>query len=118
MVAAPPGIRQDGPDVLLAVRVRPRASRNDVALPESRPGRPGSGGITIRLTAPPVGGAANAACRALLADLLGIAQSRIAIVRGETARQKLLRIRNVDVAGVLARLLSARVEQEPAADPK
>lgn len=97
MAGGRPAISQDGPDVFLAVRVQPRASRNQLVMagPET---------ITVRLTAPPVEGAANAACRAFLADLLGIAPSRITIARGETARHKLLRIRDADAATVLARL--------------
>ena len=66
----------------------------------------GPGSVTLRVTAPPVEGAANAACRSFLAALLGIAQSRILIVRGETSRHKLLRIRDADIAKVLARLAS------------
>jgi uncharacterized protein (TIGR00251 family) len=106
MTKARPAVVQDGPDVLLAVRVQPRAARNQltVAAPGSR--HPGPQGITIRLTAPPVAGAANAACCAFLAELLGIPKSRVAIARGETARHKLLRIRDADAATVLARLQS------------
>jgi uncharacterized protein YggU (UPF0235/DUF167 family) len=108
-------ILQNGPDVLLAVRVQPRASRNQLVLAGARRDAPaaraedlGPDSITIRVTAPPAEGAANAACRALLADLLGIAQSRIIIARGDTARRKLLRLRDTDVAEVLARLHSVK----------
>jgi uncharacterized protein YggU (UPF0235/DUF167 family) len=51
-----------------------------------------------------VEGAANAACCAFLAELLGVPKSHVTIARGETARHKLLRIRNADAASVLARL--------------
>ena len=71
-------------------------------------GGPGPETITVRLTAPPVEGAANAACRAFLADVLGIPPSHITIVRGETARHKLLRIRDADAATILARLQSSK----------
>lgn len=107
MTAGRPAIVQDGPDVLLAVRVRPRASRNQVVVSGPHPDAPGPDSISLRLTAPPVEGAANAACRAFLADVLGTAQSRIIIVRGQTARNKLLRIRGAEVAAVIARLTSA-----------
>ncbi len=120
MTANRPVIIQDGSDVLLAVRVQPRASRNQLAVAGTQPGGLGSRrdaldardadmgpvGITLRVTASPVGGAANAASRAFLADLLGIAQSRILIVRGETSRNKLLRVRDADAASILARLQS------------
>ena len=107
MTAGRPAIVQDGPDVLLAVRVRPRASRNQVVISISHPDALDPDSISLRLTAPPVEGAANAACRAFLADVLGTAQSRIVIVRGQTARNKLLRIRGAEVAAVIARLTSA-----------
>lgn len=105
MTAGRPAIAQDGPDVLVAVRVQPRASRNQLVVGEHR--SPDSI-ITIRVTAPPAEGAANAACRAFLADVLGMAQSRIVIARGRTARQKLLRIRDAEVASILARLTSPK----------
>lgn len=101
-------IVQDGPDVLLTVRVQPRASRNQVAATSGGSDRPGSESFTIRLTAPPVEGAANTACRAFLAERLGVAQSRILIVRGETSRNKLLRVRDADAASILARLLNSK----------
>lgn len=90
---------QEGPDALLAVQVQPRASRNQLVAPS--PDR-----LTLRLTAPPVEGAANAACCAFLAELLDLPRSRVVLARGETSRHKLLRIRNVDAAEVLARLQS------------
>lgn len=97
-------IRQDGPDVLVSVHVQPRASRNYLAPAPQGTERGTSNRVLIRLTAPPAGGAANAACRAFLAQLLGLPKSRVVIVRGETARHKLLRIRNADAAAVMARL--------------
>jgi uncharacterized protein YggU (UPF0235/DUF167 family) len=77
-------------------------------VPAVRPEDLGPDSITFRVTAPPAEGAANAACRSFLADLLGIAQSRITIVRGGTARRKLLRIRDADVLTVLTRLTSPK----------
>ena len=122
MTAARPVIVQDGSDVLLALRVQPHASRNQLVVAGIQPRGPGTtrdalgargedprpDSITLRVTAPPVEGAANAACRAFLADLLGIAQSRILIVRGETSRHKLLRVRDADAASILARLRSTK----------
>jgi uncharacterized protein (TIGR00251 family) len=106
VTAGRPPIVQDGQDVLLAIRVQPRASRNQVVATGGESGRQGPERITIRLTVPPVEGAANTACRSLLADRLGIAQSRIRIVRGETSHNKLLRIRDAEASTILARLRS------------
>jgi uncharacterized protein YggU (UPF0235/DUF167 family) len=95
----PPAVAQDGPDVLLTVHVLPRTSRSEIAFqPPDR--------IAIRLTAAPVQGAANAACCALLAARLELPKSRVAVLRGETTRRKLIRIRDADAASVLARLQS------------
>jgi uncharacterized protein YggU (UPF0235/DUF167 family) len=77
--------------------VQPRASQN--LLVSELPDR-----ITLRLTAPPVEGAANAACRAFLAAWLDLPKSRILVLRGETARRKVIRIRNGEVSQILARL--------------
>jgi uncharacterized protein len=100
-VTATPRIRRDGSDVLLTLRVQPRASRNQLIVqPPDR--------ILLRLTAPPVEGAANAAGCAVLAELFGVAKSRVVIERGETGRDKLIRIRDVDAAEILARLQSCQ----------
>ncbi len=82
----------------LAIQVLPRASKNEVA------GVQGNA-IKIRLTAPPVEGAANAALIAFLADALGVAKGRIEIVAGETSRRKLVTILGVTPAEVERRLL-------------
>ena len=108
MTSGQPTIVQDGPDVLLKVRVQPRASRNQIIATIGELDRRGPDTISVSLTAPPVEGAANVLCRALLADLLGIAKSRIFIVHGETSRTKLLRVRDIDAASVLARLKSSK----------
>jgi uncharacterized protein (TIGR00251 family) len=70
---------------LLAVRIQPRASKNEIILRED-------GAFKIRLTAPPVDGAANEALVKFLSDVLGIAKSRVEIVSGETSREKRIRI--------------------------
>lgn len=106
MTRLPRVIRQEGSDVLLAVHVQPRASHNQLLVVSSAGQRSSPERILIRLTAPPVGGAANAACTAFVAELLGLPRSRVVILRGETARHKLLRITNADVSAVLARLQS------------
>ncbi len=108
MRAERPAVLQDGPDVLLHVQAHPRAPRNEAVVTGSGPGEAGPAGIVLRVTAPPAEGAANAACRALLAEILGMAKSRILIVRGQTARHKLFRIRDADAATILAHLQSRK----------
>jgi uncharacterized protein (TIGR00251 family) len=61
--------------------------------------------IAIRVTAPPVDGKANEALIRLVADRLGIARSRVRIIRGDTGRDKLLEIEGLEEAEIRARIL-------------
>lgn len=69
----------------IEVRVQPKASRTSMVLERS-------GQIRVALTAPPVEGAANAALREFVADVLGIARSSVVVIKGEKSRNKTLRI--------------------------
>jgi uncharacterized protein (TIGR00251 family) len=53
------------------------------------------GGIKIRLTAPPVDGAANEALVKFLSDRLDIPKSQIEIVSGHASKNKIVRIEGV-----------------------
>ena len=83
----------------LAIRVTPRASRNEISEILS------DGTVKIRLTAPPVEGKANAALIAFLAEVIGVPQSKIEIVAGETGRDKLVSILDMDPSTVHQRIL-------------
>lgn len=52
----------------------------------------GSLGLRIRVTAPAEGGKANAAVLKLLAGALGVPKSALSIIRGQTGRDKVVRI--------------------------
>jgi uncharacterized protein (TIGR00251 family) len=83
--------------VTLTVRIQPRASKNGIVRMED-------GSLKIRLTAPPVDGAANEALVRFLAGTFSIAQSQVEIVSGHTSRAKRVRINGVgeeDVNGLL-----------------
>ena len=83
-----------------AVTVQPRASKNEVCgLYDDK--------LKIRLTSPPVEGAANSLCVKFLAKRLGTSPSKISIVRGLTARQKTIRVEGMDEASLLKKLLPA-----------
>jgi uncharacterized protein (TIGR00251 family) len=83
----------------LAIRVQPRAKRTEVA------GERG-GAVVIRVSAPPVDGKANAAVEKLVADKLGVHKSAVAIVRGDSSRDKLVRIDGLSADEARTRLLS------------
>jgi uncharacterized protein (TIGR00251 family) len=88
--------------VRLEVHVQPRAKRTEIA------GWHGDA-VKIRLTAPPVGGAANDALLAFLSDQIGVARSSVRIVAGRSGRRKQLCISGTTRTEVLRRLgLEAR----------
>ncbi|MDH7568605.1 MAG: DUF167 domain-containing protein [Armatimonadota bacterium] len=70
---------------LLRVRVQPRSSRNEVVAWRD-------GVLHVRVNAPPVEGAANRACAAVLAEALGVPKSAITLVSGERSREKTFRV--------------------------
>lgn len=74
----------------LDVRLTPRA-RSDAlgGVREAAPGRPC---LAVRVTAPPSGGAANAALIALVARTLGVPKSAVTLAAGKTSRLKTLEI--------------------------
>ncbi len=83
------------------MRLTPRAGRNGVdggaAGPDGRPV------LRLRVAAPPVEGAANAALVEYVARSLGVRKSDVAIVSGDRGRLKLLELSG-DAAALLARL--------------
>jgi uncharacterized protein (TIGR00251 family) len=77
----------------LRVRVTPRAGRNEIA------GERG-GALLVRVTAPPEGGRANKAVCRVIARALGIAPSRVTVLRGGASREKLVRVEGAGAAHV------------------
>jgi uncharacterized protein (TIGR00251 family) len=75
---------QDG-DLLLNLRVQPRASRDELA-------GPAADHLRVRITAPPVEGKANAHLRRFLAKTFGVTQAQVEYLSGEHTRIKRLRI--------------------------
>jgi uncharacterized protein (TIGR00251 family) len=82
--------------VTFAVRVTPRARRNEIT------GEQG-GGLKVKLAAPPVEGAANAALCAFLAEQLRVRKTAVTLVAGQTSRQKVVRVEGVTIEQVRAR---------------
>ncbi len=83
----------------LAVRVTPRASRNEIVEVQS------DGTVKIHITAAPVDGKANDVLVAFLADILGVPKSRIDIVAGASGRDKLISVLDMDADEVHKRIV-------------
>jgi uncharacterized protein (TIGR00251 family) len=79
--------------VRFAVRVQPRASRSEIV------GLHGDA-LKVRLSAPPVEGAANVALVALLAEALGIPRRDVRIVAGASSRGKVVEVDGVSVENI------------------
>ncbi len=94
--------REDSAPVTLSVRIQPRASKNEIVAMEG-------GGLKIRLTAPPVDGAANEALIKFLATVMSVPKSHIEIVSGHTSREKIVRISGINDEE-MKRLLNGRDE--------
>ena len=62
----------------------PKASRNTIVAED--------GAIRVYVTCVPEDGKANAEVQKLLAKALGVARSRLVLVRGATARDKVFRV--------------------------
>lgn len=83
--------------VRIKVRVQPRASRTEVA------GRHGDA-LKVRLTAPPVEGAANEALLRLIAGRLGVVRSAVRLAAGATGRSKVVAVDGITPEAARARL--------------
>jgi uncharacterized protein len=84
---------------LLSLRVQPRASRDEIIGWQDAT-------LRLRVTAPPVGGAANTAVARLLARALDVPFSAIRVVRGLKGRDKVVEITGLAAAELHRRLTS------------
>ena len=103
-------LRQVPHGVELRILAQPRASRDQLA------GVQGDE-LKVRLAAPPVEGAANAACCAFFARLCRLPRSHVTLAAGESSRHKRLLLAGAEVAGVAAAVEAALgVDLPPASD--
>ena len=74
-------LRETSGGTLLSVKLQPRASKNEICAPLGDE-------LKIKVTAPPVDAAANAALVKLLAETLNCSRGKVELIRGQTARHK------------------------------
>jgi hypothetical protein len=89
---------------ILEVWVQPRASRNEILGYRDQV-------LRLRVTAPPVEGEANRLVIRMLAEALGVAPSKVEILKGEKGRRKKVRVTEVPQSN-LARLEKSRGQEE------
>ena len=76
----------------ISVRLQPRASKAAIV------GFREDGVLLVRVPEPPLDGRANRALCRLVAERLGIAPSKVTVMRGHTGRDKVLEIEGDDAA--------------------
>lgn len=84
----------------LAVRVTPRASRNEIAEVLD------DGTIKVRLASSPADNETNEALINFLSEILGVPKSQLDIVAGEVGRDKLVSVVDMDVETAHQRILA------------
>ncbi|MBC8198530.1 MAG: YggU family protein [Desulfobacteraceae bacterium] len=82
-------VKKNTKGIIFKVFVQPKSSKNMIV------GLYGDA-IKIKLTAPPVNGAANKMCIKYLANILNIPKSKLEIILGHTSRTKHLLIKYKD----------------------
>jgi len=92
-----PFVRSADNGVLLNIYVQPRAAKNEVVGIQGEE-------LKVRLTSPPVEGAANKLCREFFAGLLGVSRSDVALIAGDKSRHKRLLISGATLDEVRNRL--------------
>ncbi len=90
-------IHESAAGAVFAVKVHPRAKKNAIT------GEFGDA-LKVSLTAPPVDGAANAACVDFFAKLLKVPRSSVTIASGQSSRNK-----TICVAGLSSEQVQARI---------
>lgn len=96
--AIPNFLRAQSDGVLLAVKLQPRASANEIV-----PYAGAGGELRIRVTAPPVDAAANEALVRLLAERLNCPRSSVELVRGHKSQHKTVKLHGFTPEAVLKR---------------
>ncbi|MSU59413.1 MAG: DUF167 domain-containing protein [Pedosphaera sp.] len=94
-------VHADG--LTLAVKVTPRAPHDEIVPPGDNDRE-----LRVKVTAPPVDAAANEALLRLLAEKLDCPRGAVQLLRGLTSRHKVVKLRGLSTAVVLAKLSDAK----------
>ena len=99
-MTVPGFLRVQADGVLLAVKLQPRASANEI-------GDALGNELRIKVTAPPVDAAANEALVKLLAQHLDCPRNRVELMRGRTSRHKTIKLHGLTPEDVVKKLSHA-----------
>ncbi|MCX6344502.1 MAG: DUF167 domain-containing protein [Armatimonadetes bacterium] len=85
---------------ILKLHVTPRSSKNEIIGWRDDV-------LCVKITAPPVEGAANSAIVKFIADALGVRKSQVELVSGEKSREKSVRIEGLTQSEIRERVKSS-----------
>ncbi len=85
------------PNTLLKLHVTPRSSKNEIIGWRDDV-------LCVKITAPPVEGAANSAIVKFIADALGVRKSQVELVSGEKSREKSLKVDGLTMIDIRERV--------------
>ena len=91
--------RQTGYGLTFSVRVIPRSSKSEIVGEHD-------GALKVKLTAPPVEGAANRELIKLIAKGLGVSKSRVEITAGGSSKTKIVQViglETVELSGLFSK---------------
>ena len=91
---------KDG-SLLFSVRVVPRSSKSEIVGAHD-------GALKVKISAPPVDGAANAELIKILAKTFGVSKSEVEITGGQTSKTKQIKITG-GKAEILKAILQAKI---------
>ena len=84
--------------VTFKVRAQPRAAKTEIVGEYA-------GAVKLRIAAPPVDGKANNECRKFFAKLFAVSTNQVEIVSGDSSRDKIIRVHQINANQVLALLV-------------
>lgn len=93
-------LKQVAEGTVLSLHVQPRASKNEIVGEQD-------GALKVRLTSPPVEGAANKLCCEFIAKTCGLPKRDVSILSGDKSRHKRLL-----VAGLQAAFVQGLIEKK------
>jgi uncharacterized protein (TIGR00251 family) len=96
----------------MTLHVTPKARKNEIS------GILADGTLKVRLTAPPVEGAANKALLELLAKVLGVRAGALEIIGGEKGRDKIVSVVDLDASTVEEKVRKYLKEHQPEDESK
>lgn len=99
-----PYLRETDEGTILELSIQPKASSNAIVGVHQ-------GTLKVRITAPPVEGAANKACIQLLAKTFGVPKTGTKLLKGGKSRRKTVLLRNLGLKDVERKLVQLGIDR-------